>query len=48
MRMTIVLIAALALLCGISMGMIAGLALVWHLFKPAVPRDDPALEDWGV
>lgn len=48
MRMTVVLIAATAMLCGFSVGLVAGTVMVWALFikKPARP-DDEIWSDYG-
>lgn len=42
-----VLIAATALLCGVSIGAVIGTLLAWRWFNRA-PEDEPKIEDWGV
>lgn len=39
MRMTIVLIASLALLCGVSLGAIIGLAVAWAWYARQPPGE---------
>lgn len=38
--MNVALIAAVALLCGVSIGMVIGLILAWHIFKARIPEID--------
>lgn len=40
MRMTVLLTASVALLCGVSIGVVIGIVLGWYAFKPEVPDID--------